>query len=74
MRMGRLAWVMYANGAGIPQDYDEGEQYRKAAEQGYARGQNLGFMYEYGRGVPQDYGEAANGTPVRGARICAWTV
>ncbi len=35
--------------------------YRKAVEQGYARGQtNLGFMYRKGHGVPQDDAEAVN--------------
>ena len=35
------------------------DQFRKAAEQGYAAAQyNLGLMYEYGQGVPQDYREA----------------
>ena len=34
--------------------------YRKAADQGNARGQhNLGIMCEIGQGVPQDYAEAA---------------
>jgi hypothetical protein len=33
--------------------------YRKAAEQGHAKGQfYLGALYEYGKGVPQDSGEA----------------
>jgi hypothetical protein len=45
---------------GVPQDYTEAaEWYRKAAEQGFARGQNaLGFIYIHGRGVPQNYAEA----------------
>ena len=38
------------------------DQFRKAAEQGYAAAQyNLGLMYEYGQGVPQDYREALVG-------------
>lgn len=51
---------MYAEGAGVPQNYDEAMKwYRKAAEQGEAFAQsNLGFMYENGKGVPQNYDEA----------------
>ena len=51
---------MYANGRGVPQDYEKAERwYRLAAEQGHTTAQNgLGFMYENGAGVPQDYVEA----------------
>jgi TPR repeat protein len=51
---------MYAEGAGVPRNYDEAMKwYRKAAEQGEAFAQsNLGFMYENGKGVPQNYDEA----------------
>ena len=52
--------VMYANGEGIPQDYQEAAKWnRLAAEQGHASAQNnLGFMYGEGEGVAQDYQEA----------------
>ena len=51
---------MYANGHGVPQDYEEAVKWlRKAVEQGDAGGQrNLGVMYANGHGVPQDYEEA----------------
>ena len=52
---------MYAEGKGVPQDYTEAVRwYRKAADQGYARGQDgLGYAYSHGGGVPQNYAEAA---------------
>src|SRR3990167_7573350 len=52
---------MYANGQGVPQDYNKAEAwYRKAAAQGDADAQTfLGIMYGRGQGVPQDYKEAA---------------
>jgi hypothetical protein len=52
---------MYANGQGVPQDYNKAEKwYRKAAAQGDADAQTfLGIMYGKGQGVPQDYGKAA---------------
>ncbi len=45
---------------GKTKDYAEAVKwYRKAAEQGYADGQNdLGYMYRKGLGVTQDYAEA----------------
>ena len=52
--------VMYDNGKGVPQDYQEAVRwYRLAAEQGddYAQS-NLGVMYATGKGVPQDYVQA----------------
>ena len=54
--------VMYAEGQGVPQDYQQAVNwFRKAAEQGYASAQyNLGFSYATGEGVPQDYQEAVN--------------
>ena len=53
--------VMYENGKGVLQDYEEAVKwYRLAAEQGDARGQiTLGVMYQNGKGVLQDYAEAA---------------
>ena len=53
--------VLYANGQGVPQDYQEAlKWYRKAAEQGDADAQyNLGLLYDSGRGVPQNSEEAA---------------
>ena len=55
-----LLGLMYIEGQGVPQNYDEAVKWlRLAADQGDANGQaNLGVMYEKGRGVPQDYGEA----------------
>ena len=52
--------VIYEIGEGVPQDYKEAVKwYRKAAEQGFAKGQyNLGRSYHNGQGVPQDYKEA----------------
>ena len=52
---------MYTHGWGVPKDTVEGAKwYRRAAEQGYADGQDsLGFAYYRGDGVPQDYQEAA---------------
>lgn len=52
--------MMYANGMGIPQDYEQAELYiRRAAEAGFAAAQgNLGMMYAEGKGVPQDDAEA----------------
>ena len=49
--------VMYYNGDGVPQDYQEAMKwYRLAAEQGHAGAQfNLGVGYYNGDGVPQDY-------------------
>ena len=55
-----LLGAMYAEGNGVPRDYNAAVKwYRLAAKQGaaYAQG-NLGWMYEAGRGVAQDY-EAA---------------
>ena len=48
--------IMYYNGDGVPQDYQEAMKwYRLAAEQGHAGAQfNLGVMYASGKGVPQD--------------------
>ena len=45
--------VMYANGQGVPQDYQEAVKwFRKAAEQGYASAQyNLGLSYANGKVV-----------------------
>lgn len=52
--------VMYNDGRGVPQDYEQAlHWYRRAAERGVAEAQlNLGVMYNAGRGVPQDYGQA----------------
>ena len=48
--------LMYHEGKGISQDYQEAlKWYRKAAEQGLPQAQsNLGVMYYFGQGVPQD--------------------
>ena len=52
--------LMYAGGAGVPQDYTEASRWnRLAADQGLAVTQsNLGLMYDDGTGVPQDHTEA----------------
>jgi TPR repeat protein len=52
--------LMYDNGQGVPQDYNEAAKwYTKAAEQGFPAAEyNLAGMYEDGRGVPLDYKEA----------------
>ena len=53
--------VLYANGKGVPQSYEEAAKWwRKAAEQGDAAAQfNLGILYANGKVVPQSYEEAA---------------
>ena len=52
--------VMYDYGCCVDQSYSTAvECYRKAAEQGYSRGQhNLGWMYQNGYGVDQSYSTA----------------
>ncbi len=49
--------LMYAEGEGVAQDYQEAVRWsRLAAEQGHASGQfSLGAMYIAGQGVPKDY-------------------
>ena len=49
--------LMYSNGNGVPQDYEEQMRwYRMAAEQGHAEAQfHVGLLYYFGHGVPQDY-------------------
>ncbi len=51
-----LLGLMYDNGLGIKQDYDQAAKwYRRAAEQGQPRAQfNLGLMYESGEGIESD--------------------
>jgi hypothetical protein len=51
---------MYANGRGVPQNYDEAAMWcRRAAEQGHAGAQYmLGLMYDKGQGVPMNWVEA----------------
>jgi TPR repeat protein len=53
---------MYAGGKGVPQSFtDAVSWFRKAAEQGHARGQfQLGIIYLNGWGVPPDRTEAIN--------------
>ncbi len=48
--------LMYAEGKGVPQDYQEAVRwYRLSAEQGEAGAQfNLGVMYAKGQGLPKD--------------------
>lgn len=52
--------VIYENGLGVPQNYDEAVKwYHLAAEQGYGLSQfNLGLLYDKGRGVSQNDVEA----------------
>jgi hypothetical protein len=52
--------VLYANGQGVPQNYEmAGQWYRRAAQQGDAVAQfNLGVRYDNGQGVPRSYKEA----------------
>ncbi|PIR00341.1 MAG: hypothetical protein COV66_07620 [Nitrospinae bacterium CG11_big_fil_rev_8_21_14_0_20_45_15] len=52
--------MMYRDGLGVTKDYKEAVKwFRKAAEQGFARGQAyLGAMYFDGEGVPKDDKEA----------------
>ena len=49
--------VMYVEGKGVSQDYDEAIRwFRNAADQGFAVAQyNLGGMYGRGEGVPRDF-------------------
>jgi uncharacterized protein len=51
---------MYANGRGLPQNYEQALfWYREAADQGYAYAQDeVGSMYAKGQGVPQNYEQA----------------
>jgi TPR repeat protein len=51
---------MYAEGKGVPQDYQEAVKwYRLGAAQGYVLAESsLGLAYEKGQGVPQNYQEA----------------
>ena len=59
-----LLSVVYYNGRGVTQDYEEAVRWaRLAADQGNARGQSmLGAAYYNGHGVAQDLGEAARWT------------
>jgi hypothetical protein len=56
----RRLGLIYAEGKGVPQDYQEAVKwYRLAAAQGNVPAQySLGLAYEKGQGVPQDYQEA----------------
>ena len=49
--------LLYANGHGVKQDYDEAfKWWRRAAERGNAWAMNaIGDLYENGQGVPQSY-------------------
>ena len=52
--------LMYHNGQGVTQNYQEAlKWWRLAADQGDAMAQfNIGVLYEKGQGVTQDYQEA----------------
>ena len=52
--------LRYANGQGVPQNYEEARKwYRLAADQGNTRSQfRLGVLYADGHGVPQNDAEA----------------
>lgn len=56
-----VAASLYENGTGVERDLEQAAQwYRKAAEQGYHRGEHhLGRMYHFGLGVPEDQALAA---------------
>ena len=66
--------TLYEFGQGVAQDDAESAiWYRKAADQGDARGlAYLGSLYETGRGVPQDYVEAYELWNLAVARTPAW--
>ena len=51
---------MYANGHGVPQNYEQALfWYREAADQGYAYAQDeVGSMYAKGQGVSRNYEQA----------------
>src|SRR5262245_19700455 len=55
-----LLGALYAQGHGVPQDYNTAAQwFRQAAEQGHVAAQyNLGVRYHEGRGVPRDPSKA----------------
>ena len=66
--------VMYGNGWGVAQNYEEAMRwYEKAAIQGYVAAQyDLGVIYDNGLGVTQDYVQAHiwyNIAAARGLRI-----
>ncbi len=52
--------LLYYDGKGAPQDFEEAARwFQRAAEQGYPGAQrNLGEMYAVGRGVKRDYAQA----------------
>ncbi|MHB8455363.1 MAG: tetratricopeptide repeat protein [Acidiferrobacterales bacterium] len=52
--------VLYSDGRGVPQNYQEAMTwYRKAADQGFAAAQyDLGVVYATGQGVPRSHQEA----------------
>ena len=52
--------LLYANGQGVPQEYERAQQwFEKAAAQGDTRAQHsLGFLYHSGYYVPQDFVQA----------------
>jgi TPR repeat protein len=66
--------LMYVEGKGVSQDYDEAIRwFRKAADQGLAKAQtNLGWMYVEGESVSQDYAEAAKCFAKRRTRDSRW--
>jgi hypothetical protein len=70
----RRLGLMYAEGKGVPQDYQEAVKwYRLAAVQGNTPAQySLGLAYENGQGVPQDYQEAVNWYRIAAAREDEW--
>ena len=65
---------MYAEGKGVPQDYQEAlKWYRLAAAQGNTPAQySLGLAYEIGQGVPQDYQEAVKWYRIAAAQEDEW--
>src|SRR5687768_3925593 len=70
----RRVGLMYAEGKGVPQDFQEAVKwYRFAAGQGNSSAQySLGLAYENGQGVPQDYQEAVKWYHIAAAQEDEW--
>src|SRR5918996_826710 len=70
----RRVGLMYAEGKGVPQNYQEAVKwYGLAAAQGNVPAQySLGLAYEKGQGVPQDYQEAVKWYRIAAAREDEW--
>jgi len=66
---------MYADGKGVPQDFEEAiKWYRLAAAQGNVPAMySLALLYEKGKGVPQDFEEAVKWYRLAAAREDEWS-